>query len=54
LLFRSSLPFLAVVGLGALVYLVALVAFGVLGKDELRFVRNLRSSSEATSEAASQ
>jgi O-antigen/teichoic acid export membrane protein len=39
------LPLLANIAVGAAVYLPALIALNVIGRDELRFVRSLRSSS---------
>lgn len=40
------LPLLARVGLGAVIYLLLLPALGVLGRDELSFVRGLRRRAE--------
>lgn len=44
-----SLPLLLNVAIGGLVYAGLLLAFGVVGRDELRFVRSLRRSAEAVS-----
>jgi hypothetical protein len=44
---RPHLPFLVNVILGAGAYGVFLLALGVVGKDEMRFVRGILSPSEA-------
>jgi O-antigen/teichoic acid export membrane protein len=43
------LPLLLNIALGALIYAALLVLLGVVGRDELRFVRNLRGSAEVVS-----
>lgn len=50
LLVRHQWPLFATIGLGALIYGGLLLMLGVLGKEEVRFVRGLRSSAEATLE----
>ncbi|HWQ12421.1 MAG TPA: flippase [Roseiflexaceae bacterium] len=49
LLLARHLPFLAVVVVAAPVYLLLLMLLNVIGKNELRFLRGLRTSSEAPS-----
>jgi len=48
LLLRAHVPFFANVAIGVVVYVVASLALGVVGRDELRFARSLRSPSEVT------
>jgi len=48
LVLRPFVPFPANVAAGVATYLVLLLALGVVGRDELRFVRSIRTSSEAT------
>lgn len=47
LLLQTLLPLLANVAVGALAYAALLLVLGVVGKDDLRFVRNIRSASKA-------
>ena len=42
LLVRGSVPWFISAGVGAALYIVLLLVLGVVGKDELRFVQNLR------------
>jgi O-antigen/teichoic acid export membrane protein len=44
---QTLLPLLANVAVGALAYAALLLVLGVVGKDDLRFVRNIRSTSKA-------
>jgi O-antigen/teichoic acid export membrane protein len=44
---RSSVPFLANIVIGAVSYVLFLFVFGAVGKDDMRFVRDVRAPSEA-------
>jgi hypothetical protein len=44
-----ALPLLLNITLGGLVYAMLLLLVGVIGRDELRFLRGLRGSAEAVS-----
>jgi O-antigen/teichoic acid export membrane protein len=48
LLLRPFIPFLANVAAGIVAYMVLLLALGVVGREELHFIRSIRARSEVT------